>query len=300
MDEQHRHIIDEATAGLSDDPELRLDIRAELASHLGSAANAYEADGHSTEESAEMAVKDLGSPDELASELLAANARRMKWRAQIRMLFRVVVVPASMIIALVIASILAIRLLNYVMASISVEKATLTSQHWQSPMTLLPVSRNQQQRYRELAALLSGNTDATYQRYARHLLAQWQAHRNTPEAAMYYAQYANNLLPRGGHEQNDDNSELSIQRKDLPAFTQAMRVGQRLEPENALYDFRLAEAYLTLAIEGKWHTTFLDKKTGSAKGYFEGSVVDRQLMELGLRELQSGLSKRTLKHYHRE
>ncbi|MHC4247678.1 MAG: permease prefix domain 1-containing protein [Planctomycetota bacterium] len=87
-------LLDEATSSLRDDAELRLDVRAELASHLEEKRDDFIARGHSAEEALDLARQSFGSPDTLARDLLAANRRRMKLRALARLVFRTVALPA--------------------------------------------------------------------------------------------------------------------------------------------------------------------------------------------------------------
>jgi hypothetical protein len=93
-------ILDEATASLRDDAELRLDVRAELASHLEEKRDDFRSKGHSEVESAELAAQSLGPPEQLAHDLLSANRRRMKLRALARLALRAVVLPATLLAVL--------------------------------------------------------------------------------------------------------------------------------------------------------------------------------------------------------
>ncbi len=90
------------TIGLKDDPELRLDVKHELANHLEETAEGFVAEGQSEAESRDMALKVLGSPVELADELAAANRRRMRQRALARLLVRSLLAPAAVLLALII------------------------------------------------------------------------------------------------------------------------------------------------------------------------------------------------------
>ena len=91
--------LDLFTEGLRSDPEIRLDIRKELQSHLEEKIAEETAQGHSNEESLELALKTFGSPVEVADGLAAANRRRMNFRARMRLLAGALLIPAVIICA---------------------------------------------------------------------------------------------------------------------------------------------------------------------------------------------------------
>ncbi len=93
--------LDLFTEGLRSDPEIRLDIRKELQSHLEEKIAEETAQGHSNEESLELALKTFGSPVEVADGLAAANRRRMNFRARMRLLAGALLIPAVIICAFV-------------------------------------------------------------------------------------------------------------------------------------------------------------------------------------------------------
>lgn len=106
MDARKRieELADAATAGLRDDAELRLEVRAEVTTHMEEAIAAHQAKGMGQEEALELAVKAFGPVADVAEGLLEANRRRMKLRALTRLAARVVLVPAAVVVALVVFS----------------------------------------------------------------------------------------------------------------------------------------------------------------------------------------------------
>ena len=82
-----------------DDPELRLDVRAELASHIEELTASFQAEGKTPEESVELALKAFGSPADIAGDLAAANRGRMRLRALARLAARALLVPAAVVLA---------------------------------------------------------------------------------------------------------------------------------------------------------------------------------------------------------
>ncbi len=93
--------LDAVTSTMEGDDELRLDVRAELSAHLDEAAARFEAEGHSPDESAELAIKTLGPATDYAGDLVAANRGRMRLRGRIRLLLRALVIPAAIAAAVI-------------------------------------------------------------------------------------------------------------------------------------------------------------------------------------------------------
>jgi hypothetical protein len=87
--------LERATAGLATDPELRLDVQAELRSHIEDKQAELGGGDHADE-----AVASLGEVVELAEEVAAANRRRLGWRVLARRLLRFALVPAAVLCAL--------------------------------------------------------------------------------------------------------------------------------------------------------------------------------------------------------
>jgi hypothetical protein len=95
MSTNTERFLERATAGLATDPELRLDVQAELRSHIEE--KTAELGG---EEHADEAVASLGGVVELAEEVSEANQRRLGWRNLARRLLRFGLVPVSVVCAL--------------------------------------------------------------------------------------------------------------------------------------------------------------------------------------------------------
>ena len=73
-------LIEQATARLSADPELQLEVAHELRTHLEDSAAEFRAAGLGEEESVARAAEAFGNPGEVAEKLLAANRKRMRVR----------------------------------------------------------------------------------------------------------------------------------------------------------------------------------------------------------------------------
>lgn len=85
-------LVEQSTVGLKDDPELRLDVRRELRSHVETAVEEHRAAGKTEEQSLTLAAKEFGSPTEIATDLLSANRGRMKLRALARLGIRALLI----------------------------------------------------------------------------------------------------------------------------------------------------------------------------------------------------------------
>jgi hypothetical protein len=99
--QESEQFYETATHGLASDPELRLEVQAELRSRVeGAMAESTEQDASSARRAA---MARLGEPAELASALLENNAKRIKARALVRLLLSFFLVPAALLSALLVS-----------------------------------------------------------------------------------------------------------------------------------------------------------------------------------------------------
>jgi hypothetical protein len=216
MTDRFDSLLDDATAGLRDDPELRLDVRAELASHLEATAAAYEVEGHPEEESHDLAAQDFGSPAEVAGELLSANKRRMTVRALVRLLLRAVVVPAAVLVAIFVGyrGVVEIRGIAAWIGGLGDEPPI--------PVPALPEvpgCPSFDVRVRQMTNRPIFHNERFY--------AYWQQH---PEKTAVFTQAV--VADFRGHITEEEEARRYV------------AIGRRIDPDNGLYQFALAEAYL--------------------------------------------------------
>ncbi|OGV53258.1 MAG: hypothetical protein A2017_06225 [Lentisphaerae bacterium GWF2_44_16] len=88
------------SSGLRDDPELMLDVKEEIKSHIEDSCESFKDDGKGEEESFELAMKNFGPSGDIGQDIISANRKRMKLRAAIKLVFRAIIVPLSVILAL--------------------------------------------------------------------------------------------------------------------------------------------------------------------------------------------------------
>ena len=81
------------TRSLADDEAMRREVSFELNSHLEEAYEEELSRAESPEEAAEMTKKRFGQPEELAVQLLNANIKRFSFRARMRRLLKIFIIP---------------------------------------------------------------------------------------------------------------------------------------------------------------------------------------------------------------
>lgn len=279
-------VLDDSTAGLKDDPELRFDIRKELASHIRAAAEARRAEGKSDEESTDLALQSFGPATEIAADLLSANRRRLQMRAWARLAARSLLVPAAVVVALVIGY---SQMQAWASRSILRELVTVKSSGIdQSPpgrfLGVLALCQRETGtsplRDERVKFLFSG--DLTRSSMADQQKAIWES---DPTNRMYFGNYITCLVK----ETRDPTN-----RQDIIAVEEALRKGEQLDPDNARYNYLLASYWLQLACEMK------NKKEADGKNWVEWVVRDRALLDKAMVEFQEGQHKPFLKTYTRD
>lgn len=249
-------IAAEAAAGFQGDRELYLDVTQELVSHLEEKADRFHREGHDEAESAEMAKKSFGSPLDMAAELLAANRQRLRLRTLFRLTFAALIVPLAVVLALYVGYGRVARL--YQMSAIFTDQQT-------SQLPTLPLIGLDTEATKKAPIIreLEGAHHAPDKIYR-----YWEMHRTAPESQRYYAYYA-----------------TCLQTEDEQAYMTAMRRGERLEPENALYNVLLAQYYLS-------HGMIAQEEQPRVKGKQPpDKLKDRRTFELGIAELLKAVKK---------
>ncbi len=274
MDTQFATIVEEATAGLRDDPELCLDVRAELAGHLQAAVEEHLAEGKSEEESRELAARTFGSPVEVAGALLEANRPRLRLRALLRLTVRALLIPAALVVALW-------CVFGRVWHSWDMFRYNPFNASSQQPLSPdeSTLAAGKGTSFADVKAFLDA-TDNNPDRLKRY----WETHRNEPDSKIYYARYAvlgySNVIPNNEREMAD--------------FEQVMHLGEQLDPDNGLYNFYLASAYLHKGMIARTEQPFQKGKI------YTDDLFDRDYLEKGLAEWRKGLAKSRFTSYAAE
>jgi len=265
MDTNHedtRSFIDEITTGLKGDAELRADVGQELAAHLEDAREAFLAEGKSEEESRELARRSFGTPVEIAEDLVRSNQARMKFRAGVRVLLGRILVPLSLVVAVMVFVHQSRRV-----AALNAG-GTLIGSDWcvwpSDPDALMTIPDEQ-------AFLFHGDT--TREKESQQQRAIWE---RSPTNKVYYANYILHLL-------NDTRDEPATLEREI-------RQGQQLDPDNAFYNYLLAAV---LFDEGA--SLDLIEEEGEEERY-ELEIKDAVLLQRGVAELREAGGK---PHYRR-
>ncbi len=223
--------LDAATAPLKIDPDLALEVRQELRTHLEESAADFRRAGHTDAEAIALAKGVMGDEKNLADQLWKANRRRIRFRAAALWSARLLLPPAT--VALII-------LLAY-NAAVSWALAYHTlgnSQFWIVP----PRHREIAEGYR--AAILA-NAPADVRRLfemedlgtATQVPMARELAMNHPADPAFFAFFA--LLDSQQqivHETGDGTNRKKT--VDEQAFNRVMSTladGERREPDNALY-----------------------------------------------------------------
>lgn len=259
---QWSDLIDRLTERLGVDPELRLDVAAELRSHLEDSAAEFREAHQSEQEAAASAAKALGDSEQLAEQLWQANRGRIRLRGVARWAARVALVPGAILVILVLLAGLAGALLQPLDAS--------GEAGWMAELT-------EEQRF-----ILRGDPAAkTVLEGAKSISDRW------PDDPLYHAYYVSHLI---------DPFDRDDQREASEELLAALDKGERLDPENAFYNFARALVHIRGASTTSEHPsdTFeeLDRRgRASRHPYQKIEIHDAERFGRGLAEFHRGLAK---------
>jgi len=277
QDERITKIINEATEGLRDDEELRLDVKAELASHIDDKVESFKSEGKSEEESVEIALTSFGNASDIATELTRANIRRMKIRSIARLLIRAVLVPLAVAIVLILSVNHCIRLrgtLAFLVSAGAEPQSMIARLNDVLPGTRTPAIADPLLNAQH-AFLFEG--DPTRGTKAAQQRAIWEA---DTDSMVYFGNYISCLL--------SENSDPSLLEEEL-------RLGEILEPDNARYTYALAEILLKRACQTELSSVRNDN--GEKKNQTELIINDRNLLDRAMTTFSVALSKPYYKTY---
>lgn len=290
MDERISTLVTQVTAGLRADPELCLDVQAEVTRHLEDTVAQYEADGKGSEESVNEALQVFGSPLELADTIQQANARRMRLRARLRLAVNALLIPVALLVALLLCGWQMRRvssIYNYFRLMVGLSSDIPVHVITPNPsLVAMYIGRLLQFPAKSLGTShgfnngieSAGYNNQTLPGYANKLRILWEQHRHDPDGYSYFAYYTNYLNPERGIKDK--------------VFEDDMRLGEKIEPNNALYNYKLAHYYLSFGLVSR------DEKAHKKGEQITDDLLDQRMMELGISEFKRGLAKPYLKSYH--
>jgi hypothetical protein len=269
--------LDAVTSGLAGDDELRLDIRAELASHLDEATDQRRAEGLAPDPAEDEAIGALGPAADYAGDLVDANRTRMRWRGRLRLLLRALPVPLALLLA-------ACSWRGCTMAGAAglVGRQMTLGESPRVAAWLLPVART-------LQRIASGEGRLTVaQRLVLHgdpdradrvqsQRAIWEA---WPTNVVYLNNYLAEALARAPASGAPETCRATLE--------QTLEEAIALDPRNARYHYIRAAGWLEPA-------TALEP---AAEGKTEKLVVrDRAALDRAMAEFMAGIRKPVLRRY---
>lgn len=259
--------LDLFTEGLRSDPEIRLDIRKELQSHLEEKIAEETAQGHSNEESLELALKTFGSPVEVADGLAAANRRRMNFRARMRLLAGALLIPAVIICAFFSLNI-TYSFMNMTHSIDHVGKSLLDNSGKIFSFDIFRRYTPEQQ------LILYGAPDKKTR--IEQQKAIWE---KFPDNKIYAANYIISLISLGNSKDCDFIAEIG-------------RAG-KIDPDNALYNYLAAGILLKDAC----NQVELPRADRKAKPQYRFELKDRALLDKAMHEYLAGVNKKYCNSY---
>ncbi len=261
-------LVDLLTDRLRVDPELRLDVAEELRAHLEDSAAEFRRAGQSDEEAAASAAKSLGDPQQLADELWQANRRRIRVRGVIRWSARAALVPGAILVIIAIA------------IGMRVEYSLLLR-------GVIYTSRTDDLTEDERFIFEGVPTAQTTLEHVKSITDRW------PENPVYYGNYVVQLMRIGGLY---DRKLGRIKPERFDEVLAVMDKGERIEPDNAFYNFTkaawLIKAAGTISEDPSRTYESIDwNDKVKQKNCWQVEIHDRNLFARGLAEFRKGLGK---------
>jgi hypothetical protein len=260
-----------ATAGLKNDPELQLDVQAELRSHLEEHQREAEGKGLAPDVAADEAIRAMGRPAELAASLESANRHRMKLRSLIKIFAQWVLAPLSLVIAIMTTDLGSFQIFSTLNAlcgtgySIGIDKISVYR-------NLTPEQR----------LVLYG--DPTRRTTCEKQKAIWE---KWPKSKVYLHNYVTHLISGDG-----------IKPERYPELAAEIAKLQPLDPDNARFDYILAGGLLDQAVESKSRSE--KGPDGKPKTVYDTTIKDRAKLDEAMAHLKTGLAKPEFRRYSRE
>jgi hypothetical protein len=292
-------LIERLTHRLRIDPELHMDITNELRAHLEDAAEAYRQGGCSNEEAEANAVKALGDEAELTELLWQANRRRVRFRQVAKWAARVTLLPAAVVVALAIA--LHVLTTVMLMGVLSGEVRGGWAWGWTEGPSLASLTEEQRfifegdpklgasHAHRSVLQRLLGrpprvepNVDTE-----KSITDRW------PDNPIYYGNYIGYYLNSRPHPEGKLALNTPGELNDVIA---KLDHGERIEPDNAFYNFTKAGILIQASSElsdDAGHTYETKDRDGKSKTVkcFQIKITHPVGFERGMSEFLKGLPK---------
>jgi hypothetical protein len=268
MDPKTTAYLNSITAGLRDDPELRLDVRAELAAHVEDKAEDLRRGGAAEDDAQTQAVAALGDVTEVAAGLERGNRRRLNRRAWARRLLRFALVPAAVIVA-VLCSDLQLAPALQTLHQLGAGRAPPDVAPWLGGLGAWLGMTTKREEPRLLTAA------------PREL---WEAE---PGNRVYYADYVT----------RDVAGKTGLSETPRESLLAALEPARTLDPENARYDYLRAAILLQGACEVNAEDGPKGPDGKPGLGTLTWKIRDRARVDQAMADLLCGLRKPEFHRY---
>ncbi|MCD4700095.1 MAG: permease prefix domain 1-containing protein, partial [Phycisphaerae bacterium] len=271
-------LVDLLTDRLRVDPELRLDVARELRAHLEDSAAEFRQAGQSDEQADASAAKALGDPQQLADELWQANRWRIRIRGIFRWSARAALVPGAICVVLAIG--VGLSGVPMPWAGDKVFSPAFGGFGFHGSLT---DGLTEEQRF-----IFEGAPSArTPLEQAKSITDRW------PENPVYYGNYVVQLICQGGVY---DGKRGRIKPERLDEILAVLDKGERIEPDNAFYNFTKAAWLIQAASdisedESRTYERINRDDEVRQSNCWKIEIHDPGLFQRGLAEFKRGLGK---------
>ena len=269
----HDELVRRATVLLEVDRELYLDVGQELRAHLEDSAEEFRQAGYGEEDASSSAAKALGDPDELAETLWRANRFRMRIRGILRWTARATLMPAAILIVIALA-------------------VGVAAVVWPDTPKSVPASWLADLTEDERFIFLGDDNGGGKLERAKSIADRW------PDNPIYYSHYVIEVLNQV------DRQKIQKDPSYVAELLGVLGKGERIDPENALYNFLkaslLLEASSRLTMdEMRPYRPYERTKNGqlSPKYCWKIEIHDLTTFQRALSEFYSGLPKSSFTRY---
>ncbi len=274
-------LLDNLTLGLKADPEIRLDVKSELRSHLDMKIEEGIKAGLSEKESEEQALKSFGDTIQISDEIADANTAKMSFKARLKVFAGILLIPAVIICALI--------SFEHSILGVMLSANTLVGPN----AYFDALSRNKNkvfwsfQRYtpKERLILYGDRSKSTR---AEQQKVIWE---RSPESKVYLANYILTLL---------------AEKKDNPVWRKKMfselKMAEQKDSDNALYNYITAgllfkQACKISSTSKRIKINVIDSDNKTHERKYSIKIKDRKLLEQAIEEYLKGTQKKHFKSY---
>ena len=267
-------LVGRLTERLRADPELRMDVAAELRSHLEDAAAEFRGAGQSQEEAAASAVKALGDERQLAEQLWQANRRRIGFRRAAKWSARVTLVPGAILVTLLVIAGFSFQNLSRALSLLRAQTVGFPDDPWREHADAVTPDKR---------FLFVGDGKVSDRLGVEKAIAdRW------PDNPTYYANYVSTYLGTSSDREGLARGDPAAVARALPILDR----GEKLDPNNAFYNVVKAALLMRLSskVQEDANTTYRYSRRGGPPEKTEcwrveihdAATFDRALAELRL------------------